>query len=142
MHATIRRWNAAAPLIAEIERRTQEVENIVSSTPGFVAYHAVKSGDTLISMTVCQDKNGTDEVNRRAAQWVVTAGVVIDAERGGDCGAGQRGDLATAMAGRIERRTEDQVDRQSRFAHQPSQRVEDRHIADVRRRLRRPAGRV
>jgi len=70
MHATIRRWNAAAPLIAEIERRTQEVENIVSSTPGFVAYHAVKSGDTLISMTVCQDKNGTDEVNRRAAQWV------------------------------------------------------------------------
>ncbi|HEV8217541.1 MAG TPA: hypothetical protein VGP95_16945 [Gemmatimonadaceae bacterium] len=70
MHATIRRWNAAAPLIAEIERRTQEVENIVSSTPGFVAYHAVKSGDTLISMTVCQDKNGADEVNRRAAKWV------------------------------------------------------------------------
>ncbi len=70
MHATIRRWNAAAPLIAEIERRTQEVENIVSSTPGFVAYHAVKSGDTLISMTVCQDKNGADEVTRRAAKWV------------------------------------------------------------------------
>ena len=70
MHATIRRWNAAAPLIAEIERRTQEVENIISSTPGFVAYHAVKSGDTLISLTVCQDQKGADEVNRRAAQWV------------------------------------------------------------------------
>jgi hypothetical protein len=37
-------------MIAEIERRTQEVENIISSTPGFVAYHAVKSGDTLISL--------------------------------------------------------------------------------------------
>ena len=70
MHATIRRWNAAAPLIAEIERRTQEVENIISSTPGFVAYHAVKSGDTLITLTVCQDQKGADEVNRRAAQWV------------------------------------------------------------------------
>lgn len=70
MHATIRRWNGASKLIAEMERRTQEVENVVSSTPGFVAYHAVRSGDTLISITVCQDKNGTDETTRRAAQWV------------------------------------------------------------------------
>ena len=70
MHATIRRWNGASKLIAEMERRAQEVENIISSTPGFVAYHAVKSGDTLISITVCQDKNGTDETTRRSAQWV------------------------------------------------------------------------
>lgn len=70
MHATIRRWNSASQLIAEMERRTQEVETIISSAPGFVAYHAVKSGDTLISVTVCQDKAGADEVNRRAAQWV------------------------------------------------------------------------
>ena len=70
MHATIRRWNGASTLIAEMERRTQEVENIISSTPGFVAYHAVKSGDTLISVTVCQDKAGTDETTRRAGEWV------------------------------------------------------------------------
>jgi heme-degrading monooxygenase HmoA len=70
MHATIRRWNGASTLIAEIERRAQEVENIISSTPGFVAYHAVRSGDTLISVTVCQDKAGTDETTRRAGQWV------------------------------------------------------------------------
>ena len=70
MHATIRRWNGASKLIAEMERRAQEVENVISSTPGFVAYHAVKSGDTLISITVCQDKNGTDEATRRSRQWV------------------------------------------------------------------------
>jgi len=70
MHNTIRRWNGASALIAEIERRPQEVEDIISSTPGFVAYHAVKSGDTLISVTVCQDKAGTDETTRRAAEWV------------------------------------------------------------------------
>ena len=70
MHATIRRWNGASKLIAEMERRAQEVEDIISSTPGFVAYQAVTSGDTLISITVCQDKNGTDETTRRAAQWV------------------------------------------------------------------------
>lgn len=70
MHATIRRWNGASTLIAEIERRAQEVENIISSTPGFVAYQAVRSGDTLVSVTVCQDKAGTDETTRRAAAWV------------------------------------------------------------------------
>src|SRR4051812_2375300 len=70
MHTTIRRWNGAAKLVAEIERHSQEVESIISSTPGFVAYHAVKSGDTLISVTVCQDKTGTDETTRRAGEWV------------------------------------------------------------------------
>src|SRR5690348_5543014 len=73
MHATIRRWNGAATLIAEIERRTQEVESIISSTPGFVAYHAVKSVNavnTHVTGTVGQDKSGTDETTRRAAHWV------------------------------------------------------------------------
>ena len=70
MHATIRRWNGASTLIAEIERRAQEVENIISSTPGFVAYHAVKSGDTLISVTVCQDQAGIDESAKVARDWV------------------------------------------------------------------------
>jgi len=70
MHATIRRFNGASTLIAEIERRAQEVENIISSTPGFVAYHAVRSGNTLISLTVCQDKTGTDEINRKSTQWL------------------------------------------------------------------------
>jgi hypothetical protein len=81
MYATIRRWKGASTLIAEIERRTQEVENIISSTPGFVAYHAVKSGDTLVSVTVCQDKAGTDETTRRAAEWV-RANVPTDALTG------------------------------------------------------------
>jgi heme-degrading monooxygenase HmoA len=70
MHATIRRWNGASTLIAEIERRAQEVENVISSTPGFVAYHALRSGNTLVSVTVCQDKAGTDESTRRAVEWV------------------------------------------------------------------------
>jgi hypothetical protein len=82
MHATIRRWTGASKLIDEMERRSQDVENIISSSPGFVAYYGVRSGDTLISITLCQDKAGTDESTRLAGQWVrenlpdeVTAGL-------------------------------------------------------------------
>ena len=70
MHATIRRWTGASQLIDEMARRSQEVETVISSSPGFVSYHAVRSGDTLVSITICQDKAGTDESTRLAGQWV------------------------------------------------------------------------
>jgi hypothetical protein len=37
---------------------------------GFVAYTAFRSGEGGITVTVCQDKTGTDESSRRAAEWV------------------------------------------------------------------------
>ena len=70
MHATIRRWKGSSSLIDEMARRTDDVERVLSSSPGFVAYHAVRSGDTLISITICQDKAGTDESTRLAAEWI------------------------------------------------------------------------
>ena len=70
MHATVRRWNGSSKLIDEMARRADEVERVLSSSPGFVAYHAVRSGDTLISITICQDKAGTDESTRLAGEWV------------------------------------------------------------------------
>lgn len=70
MHATIRRWTGASALIDAMETRQADVESIIGGTPGFVAYHAVRSGDMLVSITICQDKAGTDESTRRAAQWV------------------------------------------------------------------------
>jgi hypothetical protein len=38
--------------------------------PGFVSYTAFRSGDGGTTVTVCQDKTGTDESSRRAAEWV------------------------------------------------------------------------
>ena len=70
MHATIRRWNGASTLINAMETRLPEVQTLISGTPGFVSYHAVRSGDSLVTITVCQDKAGTDESTRLAAQWV------------------------------------------------------------------------
>jgi hypothetical protein len=70
MHATIRRWTGASQLIDEMARRSQDVETVISSSEGFVSYHAVRSGDALVSITICQDKTGTDESTRLASQWV------------------------------------------------------------------------
>jgi hypothetical protein len=70
MYAVLRRYTNAAKLVDAIERKSQEVEQILSSVPGFVAYHAIRSGDTLVTVSVCRDRSGTDETTRRAAKWV------------------------------------------------------------------------
>ena len=107
MYAVLRRYTKAAKLVEAMERRSQEVEQILSSVPGFVTYHAIRSGDTLVTVSVCRDQSGTDETTRRAAQWVrenvptgapgapeITAGEVFI-----DFGASQKaGAVASATA--------------------------------------------
>ena len=39
-------------------------------TSGFVSYAAFRSNGGGATVTVCQDKAGTDESSRRAAEWV------------------------------------------------------------------------
>jgi hypothetical protein len=51
-------------------QREAEVTDLISGVPGFVTYAAFGSGDGLTTVTVCEDKAGTDESSRRAAQWV------------------------------------------------------------------------
>ena len=70
MHAPVRRWNGSQKLIEEMASRRDDVERVIAGSPGFVAYHAIRSGDTLISITICQDKAGTDESTRLATAWV------------------------------------------------------------------------
>ena len=70
MHVVIRRWsNGGALADAMIERR-QDVETLLRAVPGFVAYYAVRDGDTVSSVTVCNDQAGTHESTRRAGEWV------------------------------------------------------------------------
>jgi len=70
MYAVIRQWTGASELIDAMDSRRGEVEQLISGVPGFVAYHAVRAGDGLTSVTLCQDKAGTDESTRVAGQWV------------------------------------------------------------------------
>jgi hypothetical protein len=44
-----------------------------------VAYYAIRAGDELATVTVCENQAGTQESSRRAAEWVsqnITGGSV------------------------------------------------------------------
>ncbi len=70
MHVTIRSYPGAKALADAMSAKEAEVKAIISAVPGFISYYAVRDGDKMTSITVCQDKTGTNESTRRAAAWV------------------------------------------------------------------------
>ena len=70
MHGVVRRYRGASALGDAMAGRSQEVRDIIGGVPGFVAYYAVRSGDEVATITVCEDRAGTQESSRRAAEWV------------------------------------------------------------------------
>ena len=72
MHAVIRRYSGsgASQLFDELERRRDEIEQVIRGVPSFVAYTLMRTSDGGVSVTVCRDKAGTDESVRVAADWV------------------------------------------------------------------------
>ncbi|MGK5111831.1 MULTISPECIES: hypothetical protein [unclassified Geodermatophilus] len=71
MHAVIRHYRGNSQLFDELERRTDEVETVIRSVSGFVSYYLVRTEDGGgFSVSVFEDKTGTDESIRVAADWV------------------------------------------------------------------------
>ena len=72
MYAVVRTYSGqgAPELLDLLGQREEDVKALISGVPGFVSYVAVRSGDGGVTVTVCQDKAGTDESSRRAADWV------------------------------------------------------------------------
>jgi hypothetical protein len=71
MHAVIRHYRGNSQLFDELERRTDEVEQVIRGVSGFVSYHLVRTEDGGgFSVSVFEDKTGTDESIRVAADWV------------------------------------------------------------------------
>lgn len=60
----------ASELFDLLGQREEEIKSVIGGVPGFVSYAAVRSGDGGLTVTICQDKAGTDESTRRAAAWV------------------------------------------------------------------------
>jgi hypothetical protein len=60
----------ASELFDALEQRTDQVKELITTVPGFVSYWGFRSDDGGATVTVCQDKAGTDESSRRAADWV------------------------------------------------------------------------
>src|SRR5688572_18352999 len=74
MHAVIRTYSGsgANQLFDLLEKRKADVEDLMRSIEGFVAYDLVRTATGGTSFTVCQDKAGADESVRRAKQWIAT----------------------------------------------------------------------
>ena len=72
MHAVVRSYSrqGASELFAQLEQRNEEIKDLIGGVPGFVSYTALRSSEGGATVTVCQDKTGTDESSRRAAEWV------------------------------------------------------------------------
>ncbi len=70
MYVVIRSWANAGELADTMESRKQEITDLISGVPGFISYHAVRTGDALTTVTVCESQEGTKESTRLAGEWV------------------------------------------------------------------------
>jgi steroid delta-isomerase-like uncharacterized protein len=51
-------------------RQSGSVEEVLTGVPGFVAYHALREGGGLTTVTICATAQGAQESTQRAAAWV------------------------------------------------------------------------
>ena len=72
MYAVMRRYygRGANKLFGVIEKNKAEVEGLMRPIKGLVSYSLVRTDDGGFSVTVCEDKAGTDESVRTARDWV------------------------------------------------------------------------
>ncbi len=72
MHAVVRTYSGqgAKELFELLEQRTSEVEEIIRSVSGFYAYTLFRTNDGGVTVTVCQDKAGTDQSLQLARDWI------------------------------------------------------------------------
>ena len=72
MHAVIRTYSGsgAKELFDLLKERKSDVESLMRSVKGFVNYSLVRTGDGGITITVCQDKAGTDDSAQKAKDWI------------------------------------------------------------------------
>jgi heme-degrading monooxygenase HmoA len=70
MHAVIRQYKGNSRLMDELERRSADVEELIRGVPGFVAYYLVRTSDGGFSVSVFEDRAGTEESTRLAADWI------------------------------------------------------------------------
>ncbi len=72
MYTVVRDYSGsgAKELFDLLEERKEEVETLIRSVTGLVTYSAIRTDDGGVTVTVCQDKSGTDESIRIAREWI------------------------------------------------------------------------
>jgi hypothetical protein len=72
MHAVVRTYSGvgAKQLFDLLTERKADVEAVLRSVPGLVSYTMASSGEGGFTVTVCQDKAGTDASLKVAREWI------------------------------------------------------------------------
>ena len=72
MHALVRTYSGkgAKELMDVLEKSKAEVERLIRSVDGFVSFSLVRTATGGFSVSVFQDKQGTDESVRVAREWI------------------------------------------------------------------------
>ena len=72
MHAVTRSYSGqgASELFDRISAASDEVEGLLRAVEGFASYTLFRTEDGGVTVTVCQDKTGTDESLQVARNWV------------------------------------------------------------------------
>jgi hypothetical protein len=72
MHAVIRSYSGpgAKELIDAVVNSKAEVERLLRAVDGFMSYAVVRTTDGGFTISIYQDKAGTDESSRVARDWV------------------------------------------------------------------------
>ena len=72
MYAVVRNYSgeSATAVFDLIESREDDVKELIEGVPGFASYTAFRTDAGGTTVTVCEDKAGTDESSKRAAGFV------------------------------------------------------------------------
>ena len=72
MHAVTRSYSGqgASELFDRISASSDDVEGLLRGVKGFASYTLFRTDDGGVTVTVCQDKAGTDESLQVARDWV------------------------------------------------------------------------
>jgi len=74
MHAVVRTYSGsgAKELFDRLEERKEDVEDVLEGVTGFRSYTLMRTADGGITLTVCDDKAGTDESIQVARDWIAS----------------------------------------------------------------------
>ncbi len=71
MYASVRRYTGVDPgLFDEVARKRQDLEATMRKAPGFRAWYLIRTGDGMVTVTLCDEQAGADESVRLAAGWI------------------------------------------------------------------------
>lgn len=76
MHVVLRTYQDPDGRLANlVGEKEDELRSLMKGITGFVSWVAAKSGDTLITGTTCQSKEGCDQSVQVARDWVAKQNV-------------------------------------------------------------------